>query len=123
MAWRTARTLVAQVAEAGAPLAAAFTDMPVDDGHPGPRRYIELSFGELTFAGGVAATSCVLGIWRIAEDRIDKVATVSVNPGANTNNPPLVDFFGDKIHIRVESFPDGTTPNIAGSVVYRNVSP
>lgn len=111
--------MVAVAAEGtGVPSGASFValDTTVTRGF---HKYLEVSPDVLSFVGTVAATAVKLGIWRRSGGRIDKVGTIDITSGTALI-PPVFDFFGEEICVRVESFTGGTAPAITGGIYVRD---
>lgn len=121
MDWKLARTFTAQTAESAAPSAGDFVTLPQGGksyGDGARQSKVELSIGTLTFGGTVAASAVTLAIWRLSGGRIDRVGSIVCVTGV-TPDSPLIDFNGESICIRAESFTGGTAPTVAGTVYAR----
>jgi hypothetical protein len=116
--WQTARTLTAQAVEAGAPIAANFVDLELSYAN-----FVELSFTGTALGG--APGSVTLGVWHRSDAQIDRLCGVTIDAAdVAAPEPVLLDWRGEKIHVRVESFTGGTAPTFTGTVnVVRQAKP
>lgn len=114
MTWTVIRSLDAQGAEADAPAEGEFVPLGAY------KRYVEVAFESLVFGGAPAPASVTFGLWRRSDGRTHKIGTTTIASG-ETPTPLILDFHGDQLHVRVESFSGGTTPDVSGTVVAREV--
>lgn len=86
--------------------------------------YVELRFDAVTLAGTAAADSVTFGIWRKSDGKVDRVGSITILAADIGSPQPLIlDFHGESIALKVESFSGGTAPNVATIVWARPVRP
>lgn len=126
-AWRTLRTLVAQVAETTPSDASSFVDLKefAED--------VEVRLANGGSTGATGPSAVVLRFWRATKDdagsdvieRIGSDLTLSVSANAVSNlvvPTVLQKFRADRIYATVLSFTGGSTPTLAGTVQFRVTS-
>ena len=112
--WKTVRDLTSGQAAEGAAAPSAFVSLE----HSGPLVELHLEGGSFTGA----PTSVTLGIWRSASGRKDKIGTwVITTADVGAPVPPLYEFSGGALAIKVESFVGGTAPTLVGTIEARAV--
>lgn len=126
-AWRTLRTLVAQVAEASAP---SDTDDFVQLHESAEDVEVRLKDGT---TGVTNPSAVVLRFWRATRDDddndvIERIGTdLSLTVASNVVSSLVVPtvlskFRSDRIYVTVLSFTAGSTPTLAGTVQFRVTS-
>lgn len=131
MTWQLLRSIDAEIAEGtDAPEPETFPANQFDETRSQFYKEIELAFGRITLGGTLdefdvpqAATSVVLGLWKrgASEESVKKVGTIEIK--ADTQPLPIKRTInGERLWVTVESFPDGTDPDLTVDVYARVVS-
>lgn len=88
----------------------------------GYAEYVEVAFGALTLVGSPASVRFAL--WRLESGRKDRIGVFDVDAADAAAPPPAIfDLHGGRGAIVVESFVGGTSPTVAGDVVWRELKP
>lgn len=117
MTFSLVRSITTQTAEG---TSAKPADNLFVDGPAAMSGKVEVSFGDLTWAGTAQADGAVLSFWRLQEGRKDRIAEVQLVRGV-IPLCPILNMGGGKVWVTVDSFVNGTAPNLSVDVYARGI--
>jgi len=122
LAYQTVRTFTNTTADAEPPAVFTVLNSPTLYGS------MEVKFGQMTFGGTVTASAATIKIWKRVGSDIDCIDIITYSKseweqaaGANRIFPRRYTLNADEVYATV-TFPDGTSPNISGTVKMRSVN-